>query len=47
LKVIPGKSKILSGHGIAIRQTFEKTEVGRIQWQFGAKRKIGKELLQK
>jgi serine protease len=47
LKVIPGKSKIMPGHGIAIRQTFDNAEVGRIQWQFGAKRKTGKELLQK
>jgi serine protease len=34
LKVIPGKSKILQGHGIAIRQLYEKQEVGRVQWQF-------------
>ncbi len=47
LKVIPGKSKILPGHGVAIRQIFKDEEVGRVQWQFSAKRKIEKEFPKK
>jgi hypothetical protein len=34
LRLIPGKTKIAWGHGVAVRQLYRGEEMGRVTWQF-------------
>jgi hypothetical protein len=41
LTLIPGKTEITWGHGVAVRQLYRREEVGRVGWQFAPEVRFG------
>lgn len=41
LSLIPGKTRITWGHGVAVRQLYRGEEVGRVAWQFAPEVRLG------